>query len=77
MPDVRAEVEKLLAEMRAHILTVDDARDTVEVSAIARQMAIPEVSETASPSLISSVARATLLGAWIQYDARLHGARVA
>lgn len=77
MLDVRTEVENLLAQMRARVLTIEDARDTVEVAAIVRQMAIPEIPEDAGPSLISSIARATLFGAWIQYDARQHGARIA
>lgn len=62
--NVREEVEKLLAEMRAKVLTVDQARATVEVSAIARRAAIPDVDQ----NLIPAYARATLLGAWVQYD---------
>ncbi len=63
---VRDEVEKLLAEMRAQVRTVDDLRDTVEIASIVRQAAFPEVQ----PSFVPALARATLLGAWVQYDAR-------
>lgn len=66
MKTVRSEIEKLLAELREKALTLDDMRATVEVSAIARQAHIPEIE----PSLIPAYARATLLGAWVQYDIR-------
>lgn len=64
--NARNEIEKLLAELREKAMTLDDVRATVEVSAIARQAHIPEME----PQLISPYARATLLGAWIQYDIR-------
>lgn len=64
--DVRAEVEKLLADMRTKALTLEDMRDTVEIAAIVRQAAIPSVPN----DLIPAYARATLLGAWMTYDIR-------
>lgn len=68
MLTVRSEVEKLLAEMRAKVMTIDDARDTLEIAAIVRQAAIPEVQD----DLIPAFARATLLGAWVQFDIKHH-----
>lgn len=66
MLNVRDEVEKLLADMRAKALTLEDMRDTVEIAAIVRQAAIPAIPN----DLIPAYARATLLGAWVQYDVR-------
>lgn len=66
MLNVREEIEGLLAEMRAKVLTIDDARDTLEIAAIVRQAALPEVPQ----DLIPAYARATLLGAWVQHDIR-------
>lgn len=64
MLNVRDEVEKLLADMRAKALTLEDMRDTVEIAAIVRQAAIPTIPN----DLIPAYARATLLGAWMRYD---------
>lgn len=70
---VRAEVERLLAEMRSHVLSIDDMRDTIHVQAIVRQTAIPEIPSTSPVSLVRALARATLLGAWVQHDASQRG----
>lgn len=77
MLNVREEIEGLLAEMRAKASTIDDARDTMEVAAIARQMALPVLADDTPPSFIPALARATLLGAWVQHDAMRHLQRLA
>lgn len=64
MLTVRDEVERLLADMRAKVLTLQDIRDTIHVSALVRQEALPEVEG----SLVAPFARATLMGAWIKHD---------
>lgn len=66
---VRGEIERLLADMRAKVLTESDARGTVFVSALVRQQSLPEVER----SLVTPFARATLMGAWANYEARQKG----
>lgn len=66
--DVRQEVEKLLAEMRETPASIEDVRQTIEIAAIVRQMALPTISIDTPPSFIPAIARATVLGAWVQYD---------
>lgn len=67
--NVRDEVEKLIAEMRAQALTDDDIRGTVFVSTLVRHESFPEVPQ----SLVTPLARAVLMGAWANYEARQKG----
>lgn len=71
---VRDAVENLLAQMRAHAVTLDDIRETVEIAAIVRQIALPTLSDDTPPSFVPAIARATLLGAWVKHDADKHRA---
>lgn len=64
MLTVRDEVERLLADMRAKVLTIQDIRDTIHVSALVRQESLPDAPQ----DLIGPFARATLMGAWIKHD---------
>lgn len=66
---VRAEVEKLLADMRAKADTLEEIRATVFIQARVRDHLFPEVPE----SLLTPMARAAVLGAWVEHDARQRG----
>jgi len=66
---VRSEVENLLAEMRAKADTLEEIRATVFIQARVRDHLFPEVPQ----SLLKPMARAVLLGAWVEHDARQRG----
>jgi len=64
-------IESLLAEMRQKVETKQDILDTIEVSTIVRTCVFAgTIPSEPTLSDIPAIARATLLGAWVQYAAR-------
>lgn len=70
---VRGEVYRLIAEMKAKAKTLEDLRDTVHAECLVQQRVIPELPSRASRSFVQAIARATVLGAMIELDARQRG----
>lgn len=77
MLDAKTEVARLIdqlfAEAAKRHLTAQDICDTVEIAAIVRQIALPTLADDTPPSFVPALARATLLGAFIQHDINQRG----
>lgn len=66
--DVETAVKNLLADMKLRAQSLEELRETFQMECLVKQIALPILDNDTPPSMVPAIARATLLGAWVQHD---------